>query len=158
MRIGAGVAVLFVSTIAIAAAGAGLLSQSASASRVFTSNRLGLSVDYPADWTVQEGDPSEPVVFRSKAGETIRLGPMRSDNPREPAPGRRGARQACTTNANPHGLTVNVCVDTIQRTRRAEIGVPLTRGGERRVVLTWSGPADASAAAFDAMVASARVK
>jgi hypothetical protein len=120
--------------------------------KTFDSPHWGLSVDYPANWTVEKDDEDE-VTFRSSTGETIRLGSALSDNPSDPPPRQRMPAPQCTTTTNTHGVIATVCVEPISTSRRAVLTLPATDRARRRVALSTHSR---DSATFDAMVAAVR--
>ena len=78
----------------------------------YTSQTLKVSVNYPADWTVEE--QADGAAFRSPAGDLIRLqaaGPSQSSD------------LQCDSLVNSYGLTVQACFDAGTATYSAEFTV-----------------------------------
>jgi hypothetical protein len=128
-------------------------SQQAASWKTFASPRWGLSIDYPAEWTVEKGDDEDDVTFRSSTGEIIRLGSAFSDNPSDPAPRQRAPTPQCSTTTNAHGVIATVCVEPISNARRAVLTVRAADATRRRVALSTQSR---DSAVFDSIVATAR--
>jgi len=120
--------------------------------KTLDSAHWGVSIDYPADWTVDQDDEGT-MTFQSKTGDTIRLESPLSDNRSDPAPGRRAASARCTTTTTAHAVAATVCVDSMAASRRAVLVLRAKEGAQRRIALTAHVT---DAAIFDAIVASVR--
>jgi hypothetical protein len=74
--------------------------------QTFTSTTLGITVNYPTDWSVAEG--SDGVTFTSPSGATIQLlEDTAATNDNETKIG----NQYCTSRTNEYGQTADICVD-----------------------------------------------
>jgi hypothetical protein len=71
--------------------------------QTFTSTALGVAVDYPVDWSVNEND--EGAIFTSPQGLTILLQVEKSN--RNPS----ATGQDCSTLINDFGQTGDICFD-----------------------------------------------
>jgi hypothetical protein len=119
--------------------------------QTFTSTRWGIALEYPDGWSVE--DDGDEVTFRSEDGRTIRLGRPGTDNPSEPAPGRRGAKPQCSTTTTAHDVVATVCVDPTSMVRRAVLVLKTRDGRESRLAISTR---DRGTEVFDAVVSSAR--
>jgi hypothetical protein len=108
-------------------------------------------LEYPGGWSVD--DDGEQVTFRSAQGDTIALGLPSTDNPSEPAQGRRAAKPACSTTTTAHNVRATICVEPASLARRAVLVLETRDGRQSRLALTTRAH---DTKAFDAMVASAR--
>jgi hypothetical protein len=142
-----------VAALVVASLGTVMAAPQAVSWKTFASPHWGLSIDYPADWTVEKGDEEDDVTFRSSTGETIRLGSAISDNPSDPAPRQRPPAPQCRTTTNTHGVIASVCVESLSRMRRAVLTVRAADATRRRVALSTQS---LDSAVFDAMLATAR--
>jgi predicted Zn-dependent protease len=121
------------------------------AGKTFTSTRLGVALDYPDGWAVE--DDGEEVTFRAANGRTIVLAPAATDNRSEPAPGRRTATPPpCTTTTNAHAVVVTVCVER-SAARRALLVVKRRDGSQSRLAIRAVDP---DVQALEAILSSAR--
>jgi hypothetical protein len=123
----------------------------APASKPFASAKWGISLDYPADWSME--DDGDEVTFRSEDGRSILLGRNGTDSPSEPPPGRRTAKRDCTTTTTPHDLTAIVCVDPSSNARRAVLVMRSRDGVESRLAVSTR---DRDPKTFDALLSSVR--
>jgi hypothetical protein len=119
--------------------------------QTFTSTKYGIALQYPAGWSVD--DDGDEVTFRSPDGRSIVLGRSGSDNPSEPAPGRRSGKPQCTTATTAHDVTATVCAGPGPMARRALLVLKTRDGVESRLALkTQNGDAQI----FGAVVNSVR--
>jgi len=75
--------------------------------RTFTSTHLGISVDYPPDWSATEQPAG--VSFTSPQGLTVLLQVLSAGGGGD---GNPAGNAQCTLLVNTYGLTVNACGDT----------------------------------------------
>src|SRR5512147_884728 len=74
--------------------------------QTFISTTLGVSVNYPLDWSAVEG--ADGVIFTSPKGATVQLKQGLADTKSNEF---KIANQYCTSRTNEHGQTANICVD-----------------------------------------------
>jgi hypothetical protein len=97
--------------------------------QTFTSPSLGVSLEYPADWFVDQ--QANGITFRSPQGMTIflQLDSVNNDQMTD-------KNQDCTTLINTYGLSSKVCVDASAATYGASFDLMGTDGTIRRIVLS----------------------
>ncbi len=95
----------------------------------FTSPSLGVSVEYPADWFVDQ--QANEIAFRSPQGWTIflQLDSVNKDQMTD-------KNQDCTTLINAYGLSSEVCVDASSSTYSASFELVTADGTAQRIVLS----------------------
>jgi hypothetical protein len=116
----------------------------------FTSITLGISVDYPLDWTATE--QTDGVIFASPQGATIQLKPVktRSDNNET-----RIGNQRCTLRTNNFGLAADICVDSASFNYSATFTLPSGSAVQWLALITATRSAGA---VFEEMFNSVRLE
>ncbi len=99
--------------------------------KTFASNVLGVALDYPADWTVNE--QADGVTFTSPRGQTIQLKAVQPGS---------GSVQQCSLLINSRGLHLNACVDSSRQTYSAEFSPEGNPQHELDLSTTGSGALD----------------
>lgn len=99
--------------------------------QTFTSTALGVTVNYPPDWSVSE--ETGAVIFTSPKGATIQLKP---DTTNRSNKGFKTGNQYCTSRANEHGQTAEVCVDRASFTYSARFAIQKADSSIQQVTLT----------------------
>jgi len=95
----------------------------------FTSPSLGVSLEYPADWSVDQ--QANGIAFRSPQGLTIFLQLDRVNNDQM-----IDKNQDCTSLINNYGLSSEVCVDASSSTYSASFDLIPSDGTAQRIVLS----------------------
>ena len=80
--------------------------------QTFTDHDLGISIDYPADWSLDQ--EAESVKFISPQGQIILLQTAKIDE-------QNG--QTCASLINSYGMTVDTCVNTATSTYSANFNL-----------------------------------
>jgi len=95
----------------------------------FTSPSLGVSVEYPADWFVDQ--QANGITFRSLQGLIIflQLDSVNNDQMTD-------KNQDCTSLINNYGLSSEVCVDASSSTYSASFELVTADGTTQRIVLS----------------------
>lgn len=98
---------------------------------------LGVAVDYPADWTAREERPG--AVFTSPIGGTIFLARVDTGglDPEEFLNERMLPNTRCSWREGEHGTRVRLCLDTIARSRSADL-ILKSEGGRGRLFSLWT--------------------
>ncbi len=98
--------------------------------KTFTSTVLGVTVNYPSDWSVAED--AHGAIFTSPDGATIQLkqGTANSNNNEF-----KVGNQYCTPRTNQQGLTAEICADTASLTYTANFSLQKADGSTQQVVL-----------------------
>lgn len=76
--------------------------------QTFTSAALGVTVDYPSDWSATE--QTEGITFMSPEGKTIQLQTITTSS--DKAGSGNNNQQCAPTLINSYGLSIDACVDT----------------------------------------------
>jgi hypothetical protein len=118
--------------------------------QTFTSATLGVTVDYPSDWSVTE--ESDGATFTSPQGTTILLSKAVGAN-RDNNEMRIGNRY-CTSRTNTNNLTADVCIDTASYSYSATFTLKSVDGSVQRLTLTMTTRQTASV--FEGMFNSIR--
>jgi len=120
--------------------------------KTYVSTKLQIAIDYPPDWSVRENTAN--VTFVSPQGAMIQLVPVETSGlspegwlNRDLLPNTR-----CSQRTNEHGLTVQICLDTLSFTRTANFVIG-SSGTTRLLTLMTIGKGS-DAAIFNAMVDS----
>ncbi len=117
--------------------------------QTFTSSTLGVTLDYPPDWSVAE--EAEGVTFTSPTGGMIQL---KADTANTRNNELKVGNRRCTSRTNQHDLTAEVCVETISFLYTANFNLPKADGSTQRVTLLTQ--ARTVGEIFDAMFNSVR--
>jgi hypothetical protein len=122
----------------------------------FTSAKWQVVVDYPPDWSVQEGTAG--VVFSSSQGVTIFLAPVETGglSPDQFLSERQLPNTRCSSSTNAYGVTARVCFDTIAFSYDASIVLKSSSGGARLLSLSTRARPPGDVQVFNVMVASMR--
>ncbi|HSB01089.1 MAG TPA: hypothetical protein VLE49_10595 [Anaerolineales bacterium] len=99
--------------------------------QTFSSAALGVTVNYPADWSVAE--ETDGATFTSPNGTTIQL-KQGTANPNNNE--FKIGNQYCTSRTNEHGQTANICVDNASFTYTANFTLQKAGGATQVVTLT----------------------
>jgi hypothetical protein len=118
--------------------------------QTFTSSALGVSLEYPSDWSVVE--EADGVVFASPSGTTIQ---MKADSSSVNNNEIKIGNQYCTSRTNAHQLTAEVCADMISFIYTAKFTLPNANGSTRR--LTLSTTSRSNGEVFEAMFNSVQL-
>ena len=123
--------------------------------KTYTNTRLGIALDYPSDWTVSES--ADGAKFTSPQGATIDLALVDTQNqsPEYFLVEMQLPNTRCLNSANPHGVTVRNCLDTVSFSYNANLILKLSNNTTRLVSLTMRGKSPNPV--FDAMIASVRI-
>lgn len=98
--------------------------------QTFTSAALGVTVNYPPDWSVAES--TDGATFTSPNGATIQLiTGAANTNSKE----FRIGNQYCTSRINEHGQAADICVDNASFTYTADFDIQKADSAAQRVVL-----------------------
>jgi hypothetical protein len=121
--------------------------------KTYVSTKLQITIDYPSDWSVRE--EAANVTFVSPQGTTIQLFPIQANglSPEEWFNQSLIPNTRCSSRTNEHGLTVQICLDTLSFTHIANFVIS-SSGTTRFLSLTMGRRGDA--AVFNAMVDSLR--
>ena len=117
--------------------------------KTFTSTALGVTLDYPQDWSVAE--EADQVTFTSPKGGTIQMKAgtaVRSNNEF------KIGNQVCTSRTNDHNLTADVCVDHASFIYTAKFSLSKTDGSTQWITLLTQNQSVGEV--LDAMFNSAR--
>ena len=98
--------------------------------QTFTSNALGVAVDYPVDWSVAE--ERDGAIFTSPQGTTITLQAANAVHDNNET---RVGNQRCTSRTNPYGLTADICVGNSSFLYTATFAFQLGDGSTRWLTL-----------------------
>jgi hypothetical protein len=98
--------------------------------QTFTSAVLGVTVNYPSDWSVAE--EADGATFTSPKGATIQLKPGIA-NPRSNE--FKIGNQYCTSRTNQYGQTAEVCADNASLTYTANFTIQKADGSTQPVLL-----------------------
>lgn len=98
--------------------------------QTFTSSTLGVTVDYPSDWSVAE--KTEGVIFTSPRGATIEL---KADTANTENQEFKIGNQYCTSRTNAHGQIADVCVDQAAFIYTAKFSLQQSSGATQWVTL-----------------------
>jgi hypothetical protein len=98
--------------------------------QTFTSAALGVTLEYPADWSVVE--EADGATFTAQNGGTIQ---MKADTASVNNNEIRIGNQRCTSRTNQYNLTADVCVTTISFLYTAKFTLPQADGSTRWVTL-----------------------
>ncbi len=98
--------------------------------KTFTSTVLGVTVNYPPDWSVAED--THGTTFTSPNGAMIQLkqGTANSNNNEI-----KIGNQYCTPRTNQHGQTAEICADTTSLTYTANFNLQKADGSTQQVAL-----------------------
>ena len=99
--------------------------------QTFTSVVLGVTLDYPPDWSVVED--LDGITFTSPQGSTIRLNAFKPSNGIDET---RIGNQYCRSRTNSHQLTADVCIDTISFMYSAKFTIQSMDGITKELTLT----------------------
>lgn len=98
--------------------------------KTFTSAALGITVNYPPDWSVAE--EADGATFTSPKGATIQLTQSTANPDNNEF---KIGNQYCTSRTNQHGQTADVCVDNASFTYTANFALQKADGSTQRVTL-----------------------
>ncbi len=98
--------------------------------KTFTSTTLGVTVNYPPDWSVAED--ANGATFTSPKGATIQL-MQGAANPKSNE--FKIGNQYCTSRTNPQGQTAEVCADNASLTYTATFTLQKADGATQQVIL-----------------------
>jgi hypothetical protein len=118
--------------------------------QTFTSSALGVSLEYPSDWSAME--EADGVLFTSPSGTTIQ---MKADLSSAKNNELKIGNQYCTSRTNAHQLTAEICADTISLNYMAKFSLPKADGSTRW--LTLSTKTRATGEVFEAMFNSVQL-
>jgi hypothetical protein len=116
----------------------------------FTSAELGVTVDYPADWSVSED--AGVAAFKSPAGVVIKLNADRANPDKNEL---KIGNRYCTSRTNKSHLTADICVDNAAFIYTAKFALHLADGSTHWITL--STQARAAGNVFEAMFNSVRL-
>jgi hypothetical protein len=116
----------------------------------FTSAKLGVTVDYPADWSI--GEDAGVAVFKSPSGIVIKLN---ADSANPDKNELKIGNRYCTSRTNQFHLTADICVDNASFIYTAKFTLQQADGSTHWVTL--STQARAAGAVFEAMFNSVRL-
>lgn len=124
------------------------------ATKLYTNPKIGIALDYPSDWSVSE--TANGANFTSPQRAVVQLEQLATGGtpPSDFSDELRLPNTRCLTTANPHGLTIKSCLDTIGFVYTANFSLQAANGEQTYVVLLTRS--NANAAVFKAMVASLR--
>lgn len=115
----------------------------------YKSTSLGVTVNYPPDWTVAE--KSGVATFTSPQGATVSL---QAANPGSANNEFRIGNQYCTTRINSHQQTARVCADNASFTYSATFTLQAADGSMKGVMLITK--TRSAGTVFEAMIDSLR--
>lgn len=118
--------------------------------QTFTSSALGVSLEYPSDWSAVE--EADGVTFTSPRGTTIQ---MKADTSNVNNDEFRTPNRYCTSRTNKHGLTAEVCADRTSSIYTAKFSLQKADGSTKW--LTLSTKNRATGEVFEAMFNSVRL-
>lgn len=121
--------------------------------KTYVSTKLQIAIDYPADWSVREDAAN--VTFVSPQGATIQLVPVETSglSPEDWLNENLLPNTRCSTRTNEHGLTAQICFDTLAFTHTANFVI--SSSGTSRLLSLTTGKRDD--VVIFAMVASLRL-
>jgi len=118
--------------------------------KTFTRSALGVSLEYPSDWSVTEGTDS--VAFTSPKGATIQLKLNTANVNNDEF---KVGNQYCTSRTNQHHLTADICVDHASFTYIAQFALQQEDGSTQRLTLMTT--TRATGEVFEAMFNSVQL-
>jgi len=117
--------------------------------QMYTNNSLGITVDYPTDWSISEQD--DGAIFSSPTNSTIQL---KVTNANSSGNEIRIINQRCTSQTNAYNLTADICVENSPFSYTAKFAVKSPDGSAQWLTLTTT--ARDTAIFFHAMFNSVR--
>jgi hypothetical protein len=122
--------------------------------KTFASASLGISLDYPADWSVAE--QATGAIFTAPHGATIVLAQMDTGELSVEDFLSQNAlpNMHCSSSVNTHGVTARVCFDTLAFTYTADLLLNSLGSSSQLISLSTNGRSERPV--FDAMIASVR--
>ena len=118
--------------------------------QTFTSSALGVSLEYPSDWSAAE--EADRVLFTSPAGATIQ---MKADTSSINNDELKIGNHYCTSRTNEQNLTAEVCANTTSFLYTAKF--TLQKANDSTEWLTLSTKARAAGEVFERMFNSVRL-
>jgi hypothetical protein len=118
--------------------------------QTFTSSALGVSLEYPSDWSAVE--EADSVIFTSPSGTTIQ---MKADTSSMNKDEFKIGNRYCASRTNEHDLTAEVCADTISFIYTAKFTLQKADGSTQW--LTLSTKTRATGEIFEAMFNSVQL-
>jgi hypothetical protein len=121
--------------------------------KAYANTQLHVALDYPAAWSVHE--ETTGITFSSPQGPTIQLARVDTGglSPEDYMSENLLPNTRCSSPANEHGLTIQVCLDTLSLTRVATFIIN-SSGTPQLLSLVAGRRSDL--AVFNTMVASLR--
>jgi len=98
--------------------------------QTFSSPTLGVTLDYPLDWSAVE--EADGITFTSPTGATIQ---MKTDTANPNNNEFKIGNQHCTTRTNEYGLTADICVDNASFIYTAKFALQQADGSTRGLTL-----------------------
>ena len=98
--------------------------------QTFTSATLGVTINYPSDWSVAE--EADGATFTSPNGATIQL---KQSTASQSGNEFKIGNQYCTSRTNEHNQTADICVDNASFTYTANFTLAKTDGSIQKVML-----------------------